>query len=612
MENRSTTSTSTPQHGRYWLLLLALITLMAFFLRLRHIDTTGLWSDQSFTLNTAMRWVNGGDMPLASNKSSVGFVNPPMIEYVYVLGLWLWHDILSVALVTMVSGLAAVVLTAYGTYKLFGPRAAVWSLLLFAVNPWSVVYSQLIWNQTMIPFFATLTFIPLLLYLFVEQKPWYLLLSFVSAGCMTQVHPASAPQVFTMGLLLLIFIRRVNIWTALTGGVLFVITYIPYIIYEYGVGWTDLYAIRQVAEQEATVSPASLLVSLDLLHAQGIPHQVGYVQTLDRLATIIFVVSVAAVLALFIQLFRKDPATIDPASGRAAVEQRYALIAILLWFLIPILFYLRSQEHLQIYYLINQFPTHFMLLGIGLGWLQTQSGRWLGTHYRATAAEWLITLPIVLLAVGQVAFSLHAQNVRVENPFNELQIRHVREGIHTAQTLTAERPECPLVVLSDGGKVETSTLSLFREFSQIDHVLLADADESLPLPPPCALYLDARPGSWASLWLDQQNPENLGKIDLQALEWQFRRLETAATVERFIEQGQRPEEQPVWVNGGALAAYDYGPLAAEQPFELELLWHIENQPDDKLYHVGTYLLDENQQVFLQADGAGFDSIQWQE
>lgn len=60
--------------------LYVLILGLALFLRIRRLDTTGIWSDQAFTLNTAMRWVNGDPMPLASNKSSAGFVNPLMIE----------------------------------------------------------------------------------------------------------------------------------------------------------------------------------------------------------------------------------------------------------------------------------------------------------------------------------------------------------------------------------------------------------------------------------------------------------------------------------------------------------------------------------------------------
>ena len=69
----------------FYAFLFAAILLLGLALRLRGLDTTGLWGDQAFTLNTAMRWVNGGAMPLAANKSSVGFVNPPMIEYLYAL-----------------------------------------------------------------------------------------------------------------------------------------------------------------------------------------------------------------------------------------------------------------------------------------------------------------------------------------------------------------------------------------------------------------------------------------------------------------------------------------------------------------------------------------------
>ena len=70
-----------------------------------------------------MRWINGGDMPLAANKSSVGFVNPPMIEYLYAAALWLWRDVLSVSLLTMLGGVVAVAVTGFVTARLFGRRA---------------------------------------------------------------------------------------------------------------------------------------------------------------------------------------------------------------------------------------------------------------------------------------------------------------------------------------------------------------------------------------------------------------------------------------------------------------------------------------------------------
>ena len=65
----------------------SLIVGLALFLRLRGLDTTTIGGDQSIMLNIAMNWVNGGKAPLAANISSLGYVNPPMIEYLYAFAL---------------------------------------------------------------------------------------------------------------------------------------------------------------------------------------------------------------------------------------------------------------------------------------------------------------------------------------------------------------------------------------------------------------------------------------------------------------------------------------------------------------------------------------------
>ena len=153
-------------HNYTFPLSVAAVLLLALLLRLRGLETTGLWGDQAFTLTTAMRWVNGGPVPLAANKSSVGFVNPPMIEYLYAAALFLWRDILSVSLLTLLGGLVAVAVTGAVTARLWGRRAALWAMLAFAAAPWAVFWSQLIWNQTLVPPFAALALGGLLLYLF--------------------------------------------------------------------------------------------------------------------------------------------------------------------------------------------------------------------------------------------------------------------------------------------------------------------------------------------------------------------------------------------------------------------------------------------------------------
>ena len=272
------------------------IFLLALLLRLRGLDTTGLWGDQAFTLNTAMRWVNGGALPLAANKSSVGFVNPPLIEYLYGAALFLWRDILSVSLLTLLGGLAAVGVTGVVTARLFGRRAALWAMLAFAVAPWAVFWSQLIWNQTMVPPFAALALGGLLLYLFDRPRVVYLVGSLAATAAMIQVHPGSAVQLLTIAVALLLYQRRVRLAHVVAGAAVFVLLFLPYLLYQIGTGWADLAAVRGVAGQEATFSSAALRLSLDLIRAQGLYRAVPGVTAFDVLAVGVFVVAVGAVV----------------------------------------------------------------------------------------------------------------------------------------------------------------------------------------------------------------------------------------------------------------------------------------------------------------------------
>ena len=206
-----------------------------------------------------MRWVNGGALPLAANKSSVGFVNPPMIEYLYAAALWLWRDILSVSFLTLSGGLLAVIVTGYVTARLFGRRAGLWAMLAFAVAPWAVFWSQLIWNQTMVPPFAALTLGGLLLYLADRPRAVYLVIAFAAAAAMTQVHPGSAIQLVTMALALFIFRRRARLSHVLAGAAVFGLLYLPYLAYQIGTGWVDFLAVGNLAGQETTISSAAAL-----------------------------------------------------------------------------------------------------------------------------------------------------------------------------------------------------------------------------------------------------------------------------------------------------------------------------------------------------------------
>lgn len=582
------------------------IWLLALALRIRGLDTTGLWGDQAFTLNTAMRWVNGGEMPLAANKASVGFVNPPMIEYLYAVALRLWGDILSVSILTLLGGLAAVAITGFVTARLFTRRAGLWAMLAFAVAPWAVFWSQLIWNQTMVPPFAALALGGLLLYLAERPRPAYLVVAFAAAAAMTQVHPGTAVQVGAMGLALLLFRRRVRWSHVATGAAVFALLYLPYLLYLAGTGWADLRAVGDVAGQETTISIAAWLLSLDLIQAQGLHRAVPWTTTFDNLAAAVFLVALLLTVGRWWRA-RDDRPDEPQATGRPS--EWVALSVIFLWFLLPLLFYSRSSVYLQNYYLLGQWPAHFMLLGIGLDTAQRAAGR---LAARATTSNgrrgWTavgLLLPALFLAMAafQVFYSIRFQDARAAGDGSRLQVRHARAVITTSRDLLAERPGWRLVGMGNGHQIENSDLALLQEFVDPARVTLADSELALPLPPPPAIYLDSRPGTLASYSLmGQAIPLPDATVPVNDQDWQFY---------EWPEPEGGAESRPIarWDGGLDLIGYFPGELVPGQPVTFILTWEAAGEPDAS-YHFGFYLIDENDAVVAQHDGPGFDSVQW--
>ncbi len=585
------------------------ILLLALLLRLRGLDTTGLWGDQAFTLNTAMRWVNGGPLPLAANKASVGFVNPPMIEYLYGAALFLWRDVLSVSLLTLLGGLAAVAVTGWVTARLWGRRAGLWAMLAFAAAPWAVFWSQLIWNQTMVPPFAALTLGLLLLYLFERPRAVYLIGCFAAAAAMVQVHPGTAVQLLVIALALLLHRRRVRPAHLLAAAAVFAALFVPYLLYQMGTGWADLATIRATAGQEAAFSSAALRLSLDLLRAQGLYRAVPGVVAFDALAAALLVAALGIVAWQVADDGRADscPPTTDDGQGSAAggpssVVPRLSspTVLVLLWFAAPLLFYSRSGVYLQNYYLVGQWPAHFMILGIGLDAAQRFFERRLPAG-RGRAAAGLLALPFLALVAYQVFFSLRYQDARAAGDGPPLQVRPARTLIDQSRRLLAERPDCRLVGLGHGERVDNSDLALLVEFTDPARVLLADGDLALPLPAPCAITLDARPGSPASYVLAAQATPIAGTgVTVKDQAWTF--YEWA--------EGPRGDTTgaPRWETVLLAGAFTGDPTPGRD-LTLVLTWEISDRPAATV-HFGTYLLDAGNNVIAQHDGPGFDSAQW--
>jgi hypothetical protein len=242
-----------------------------------------------------------------------------------------------------------------------------------------------------------------------------------------------------------------------------------------------------------------------------------------------------------------------------------------------------------------------MILGIGLDTAQRLVGQRFSPA-RGKAAAWLPAVPFLALVAYQVFFSLRYQDARAAGDGPLLQVRHARDLIDQSNRLLAERPACRLVGLGHGHQADNSDLALLVEFTDPARVVLADGDLALPLPSPCAVYLDARPGSFASYTLAAQaQPIPDTGVEVKGQTWPF--------YERVEEPQPIAEDAPRWPEAALLGAFRGEPVPG-QDMTLALTWQALAEPA-AVYHFGAYLLDAAGSVAAQHDSPGFDSIQWQ-
>lgn len=578
--------------------LAALIMLLGTGLRVYLLDASHVHKDHAFLLRESMRWVNTGILPASSSQSSIGFINPPGVQWLYGLPLWVWPDVIAVAWLTMLIGLLGIAATGYIAWRLFDSTVALWSMALFAVNPWMVVYSRELWQPSLIPTFATLAFGGLALYIAWQPRGYFLVISALATAFMTQFHLGAAIQLVTIALIGILFCRRLRIGPVVLGIGLFLLTYLPWIQLQLQKNWSDLKILRDAAGDSAEFSLASLYISLDVLRFKALMPDSDLALP-DRFATILAAAALVTTIILLLNRQRQSK------QNTAATTERDALLILLIWFAVPIIYYSRTTTYLQLWYLMAQLPAQFLGLGLLLGTVQKHIAS------RNTATERTLftaigLLPAVVWMAWQVGFSAVHTTAFANGMSGGLLLSDYRGAITQARTLLQEDPSCRLVVLtpSEGYPVETGDLSLLKEFVDPDRVTLVDGNLAAVLPNSCAIYLDAHPGSRGSAWV-QANASQLPDygVERSAISWGFyQRSATKNTHSPLL----------TWDNGLELVAIERDALRPNQPLPLTLTFSV-GKPVAQLgtrLHYTTQLLDENNTLYLQGDGPGFDSAEW--
>ncbi|MDI7274722.1 MAG: glycosyltransferase family 39 protein, partial [Anaerolineae bacterium] len=489
-------------------LLAAGLLAAAAYLRFSRLGYALMEGDQSVILGIALRFVRGGPLPLAGMKSSAGVMMPPLAEYLLALPLFVRQEVMSAVVFSAALGFLAVAACLWFTARLAGWRAGLIAALLFAVNPWAVHYSRFLWNPNYIPFFSTLLLGSLLLYFAAPgRRGLCLALSLLWLAAVIQLHPTSLVLIVAVGLILLLLWRAVSARHLALGLGLFALSFLPYLLYMKMTGFADLRAMfSALGGERAYLNVASFLHIRDVVTGNGLLESamewkaaVWPWHALGRLEGWLLVAcTLYAAAHLLVRgrqtLFRREPAALSAA---------FAML--LLWIIVPGLFYLRHTVYLQNYYFIYVYPAPYVLIGLVidqvLGHAASLPRRGRGPWRRLAygAASLLLVGPILGIGLWQFHVSEVRMALQDAGRLHHRQAQELDRLSAAMRRVIDAHPGCDPIVVSGGHTGETSPFGLLADLSS-SQVRFVQDGRGLILPEGCATYLDTTSGGWLQSW----------------------------------------------------------------------------------------------------------------
>ncbi len=359
-------------------LMPGVILLLAFGLRMYHLDVQSLWYDEAFGI-----YLTHLSLPEATRWMASAF-NPPL--YYYILDLWIPAAGGSEFAVRMVSVFAGILILPLGyalAKYLFGRTAGLITMLFFAISPLYVWHSQNARMYTLLTAVNLLAYWALANILFSSQRMkkigwWWLWGS--SLAAMLYIHTVGVYPAVAQMLILAFFawrqgrFREVLCREAAVGLVLVAI-YVPWlwlVVREYKV---DYYP--------GTLSPPTVIAAAFKSFSTGDLFPEPAASFIAVVVLVLFVISVLTLLA------PRQRGT-DSWTSRLPARSLFFLLLTVLPLLIMALALYRIPKFTP-RYTIAASTTFFLLLAAGLStWLDR--GRWV------LAVTGLVVLLSILLA----------------------------------------------------------------------------------------------------------------------------------------------------------------------------------------------------------------------
>jgi len=342
-------------------LSLALILLLAALLRLGEPGIIEFLHDEALLSLMAQDMAAGKGIPLTGIASSVGLPNPPVSVYIMAIPYALSPSPQFATLFIAALNIAGVGLLWAIARRYFGQMVALAAGLLYAVNPWAILYSRKIWAQD---FHTPFILLALLLGLlgFREGKRWAQVLCLPVLFIGLQIHFAAWMLLPAFLWLILSGYKKVW-WPALIGGIILaIITLLPYLAGLSDTLAREPYRLTNLLQREGqplAVTADALRFNAYLATGLGLETWIAPQQPDDLLAQvppipILWLIAGVLTLIGIVGLIR---------------NHRPFAVPLLLWLILPTLIFTPTWTPAYPHYFIATIPILCLLAGIGTTWI---------------------------------------------------------------------------------------------------------------------------------------------------------------------------------------------------------------------------------------------------
>ena len=591
--------------------LLLLILLLAGLLRMAAPGLTEFKADEARLLALALDMAEG-QFALRGISSSVGFPNFPASVWIYSLPLFIWPHPYAATLFTGFLNTLAVVAAYWFVRRYWGISAALAATLMFAVSPWAVIFSRKIWAQNLLPLFIIGWAISAALAL-VEERPKFIWLHFLCLALAVQIHLAAVALVPATAILLLIFRRRIHWHSLLIGLAIAALTIIPFAIYLAQIpGEFKLPgAIGGASEAGITITSFLFTTMISLgtnIHSLAGPDAFqDYLVLIPQMTAVYWIWGILILSGLVWLAWQvwKNWGELPSQAG----------LIILVWLLLPPLFFLWHSTPVFLHYFIATMPAQYIAAGVAFSHIPSGLNRLypgIGDNGRRfiRIGVWAIFLAAIfaqLLAV--VTLTEFLSKTATPGAFG-VPLAMKLEAADKARLLFTETAASEILVAGEG---ESPRIDAFpAEWDVLLHDVphrFVDSGHSALFPAEAAvLLLDGRDISppWTGD-LYQQAATTTQEIPLRPGEGVYYVM--------ALEKDARP--QPAESLDPPLLLANWVNLLGSDPLQRldpetgvwQVHWRTGDNPDPAQYQFFNHLTDENGALIGQVDDAAFTPSQ---